>query len=261
LAQKEGALASNKKGNVEFYVRGNVLTFKRRDLSAESKRTFEYGDGNGIIKDVSVSYEDADNGASSGVASSGIDMQTGKPFKSKSTGADNKEATTGDKRLDFDVNSFLKTKKSTGPIDVAGVFNSGIGMGKDTDVGKHITIAALNKSDADLKTGGLQKQSAAKIMKLSITTEIDPTIESGQLITVYGLAQKHNGNWRIFKATHDVSSGGGESKLDCYRNGAKKSPTTTASTSAGKANTSQGNKEGNTTNKIRVYDENSKRLK
>ena len=247
LCISEGTKSSDAKGVWQYYVRGDILTFKQRDLSAKSERLFEYKNGDGIIKDVSVTYEDSNDGGSTSVSSAGVDIATGKPFKSEAKAADNKEAATGGGRLDFDVNANLLAKKQSPTAE--------------KDSGKVMNAPTLNKADADLKTGAMQKSKAAQIMKLSFSLELDPTISSGQIITVSGMAQKHSGNWIINKTIHTVSSGGGATAIECYRNGAKKSPTATGGTSGGTVNKSQGNKTGETKQDIRVFDENSKRLK
>lgn len=249
LAQKEGASNDDKKGVWDSYIRGDTLSFKQRDLSVASKRLFEYCNGDSIIKDISVNYEDSEDGASTSVKSSGIDMDTGKPFESITKSADSKAATTGDKFNNYDVNSVLKG--TTGGSNLSDVANAG----------KTLVVPSNNKKDSDSKTSKQSKEKSDKILKLTASLELDPTINSGDIVTFSGLAQKHNGNWCIKKTTHKIGGSDASTDIECYRNGSKTSSSNNSTKSEGEANKTVGDKDGKTSSQIRVFDENSKRLK
>jgi len=246
LAAKEGSEASDGKGTFEAFVRGKTLYFQKRDLSAKADRMLTYGDGDGVIKDFNISYEDASDGASESSSVSGIDVETGKPFSATAKAGDNKEATTGDKSLHFDVNGNLQ---------------AGLADAKSSSSGKTVAAPATTEAEAKSKAGAINKDAKAKIMKATIEVELDPTWEAGQIVTIAGVAQKHAGNWKIEKVTHKVDGSGGASSLECYRNGAKKSASTTKGANSGATNNSQGSENGQVKKELESYnfDVNGKR--
>ena len=229
LAEKEGSQSSDGKGTFEVFVRGKTLYFQKRDLSKKAERLLSYGEGNGVVKDFGISYEDSTDGASESATVSGIDTETGEAFSSTAKASDNKESTTGDKSLHFDVNGNLQ---------------NGLGDAKSASSGKTVAAPATKEEEAKDKAGAINKDAKAKIMKATIEVEFDPTWEAGQIVTVSGVAQKHAGNWKIEKVTQKVDGGGGATTLECYRNGAKKAASTTKDSNAGAANTTQGSESG-----------------
>lgn len=243
IAEKEGSGINENNGPVEVIVSGDTLKVERRDFNKKSKRTYEYANGNGEIVDISISYEDNNGGASTSTSSSGIDMETGQDFTSKATSEENKEASSGERRFDINADRLLDRTP------------------KEEEAGQTIVTPANNKQDADKKIGVAQKTAASKIMKLTMTLELDPTILAGEIITLSGVAQKHAGNWRVYKASHSVSSSA-STVLECYKNGAKKSSTSTVTNSAGNVNKTQGDTESTSSERtLRIFDQNSKRLK
>jgi len=242
LASKEGVKNDDTKGSIEVYVRGKILYFKYRDFNKQSRRTFTYNQAESLIVDLNVSYEDENNNASESVQSNGIDVNTGKTITSTAKATENKETSVGDNLAFFDVDSNLK-----------GTFSNY----KEVTAGKNTYTPANDKSELDTKVGSTHKKNTAKRLKLDLTIELDPTVEAGDIITIAGIAQKHNGNWRIEKVTHSVTSSPATTKIEAYKNATKKSVTTGNNKSTANKNTTQGKSAGTTSKKIYSYDENS----
>lgn len=242
LASKEGVDNSSDKGHIEVFVRGKTLYFKNRDFGKSSRRTFTYGNSESGIISLGITYEDEKDNAGESVQSSGVDVNTGKAFKSKSTAEENKETAVGENALFYDVDSNLKDTFSNR---------------KETTAGKTTYTPGNNKSETDKKVSDTHKKNTAKKLKLDMTIELDPTIDAGDIITVAGLAQLHSGNWRIEKVTHTVNGSPAQSKIEAYKNGTKKSMTTGDNKNSGSKNTTQGKTDGTTTKKIYNYDVNS----
>ena len=98
----------------------------------------------------------------------------------------------------------------------------------------------------------------ARTVAAAFVLELDPTVEAGDIITIAGIAQKHNGNWRIEKVTHSITGSPASTKIEAYKNATKKSITTGNNKTTASKNTTQGKSTGTTTKKIYSYDENSK---
>lgn len=254
LASSEGSIKSDKKGNISVWVTGKTLHFKRRDLSKKSQRTFTWMDGNGIMKDFNVTDKDDDSGKSNGVATGGIDLDTGEKFKSKAEKSENKEAATGLNPANFNVDGFIK--KNTGVLNMDKFIKDSFG----DLIGKQIAIAANNKVEADKKTGGHLKSGATSGLEFDAELELDPTIIADSMVTIAGVAKKHSGNWYVSKCVHEVNSSGGSTKISGPRNGSQAKTTTGNNKNAGDVNKTQGNTEGGIFEVIKNFTANGKIL-
>lgn len=247
LALKEGSDIADSKGSIEVYVRGSILNFKRRDLSKEASRLYEYNNGSGKVMSLEVTYEDTGSTPTQSVTSSGVDTETGEIFTAKVSKEDNAEATTGNKDVTFSVDGVLQSP-------IIGTDAEGVTSAIE---GQCITVPANNEADAKSKITNTQKDSVSKAMKLTIRTELDPTIEAGEMITVSGISQKHIGNWRIHKVRDTINGSGGITTITAYRNGAKKSGTVSDKDNTGDTNNTTGNTDEKVTKDLNVVTFNS----
>jgi phage protein D len=230
MALYEGSTTGSATGPVEVYVNGNTLYIKKRDLSVKSSRTFQYGDGNGQVKEFQTRYEGGDaGGAGTSSSISSIDYDSVQPFTSKADGTTNQETKTG-------------SKETTWQTDITNGISTEI-----TDVGKNVVKPVNNKADADDKIGAIQKGKGAKVLHCKLEIELDPTIVNGVIVTMAGVAKRHCGNWRAESVTHSIKGSGAFTILDCIKNGAEKSPTTNGGANEGDVNKTQGDKAGSTT--------------
>lgn len=251
VAEKEGVKKDAKKGGVEVYVRGNKLTFKQRDLAIEATKMYIYGDGNSTIKSVDVQYNDTGSSGTNEVQTSGIDTETGEAYTTKVTNEDNKEATTGPEDVVFDVGGVLKENNGTNFFTT---FDNQFVQGKTENV------PAENKEEAEKKISKNQKDSKVQAMTLTLTVELDPTINAGDIITLAGVSVKHIGNWRITKVNHIINNGGGKTVMECNRNGAKKTSSVGDKKTQGDVNDSKGNEDGSIEKELPIFDVNGNKL-
>jgi hypothetical protein len=239
LADTEGSKSADTKGPINVCVRGDTLYFTRRDLSVKSTRTFVYGDGDGPVISFKTNWEDAPAGSASVVSASGVDEDTGKVIKSEAKQGDNKETTTGESSVNFDVNGVLKNTTL-----------------QSEAVGKSVVVPAGSQGELDSVTGGIQKSKNAKVLKCTLEIDLDPTVEADIIITMAGVAKKHSGNWQIEKVVSKVDGGGGRTTLTGVKNGTMKSTTTDSSKNSGQQNKTQGDTDGKTEKEIKRFDTN-----
>lgn len=240
IAFQEGAKASDKKGNVKTYVKGDTIVFKREDLAKQSTRTYKYGDGNGVVVSAKITYEDDDKGgADAKVSTKGVDMETGEEFSSEIKKEDNQQENTQAK-VAFNVDAFKKgqvgQQEAGKPKIVMQTLQS------DPFVGIAFQMPANSKEDADKKITKANKAANSKKIKLTLITELDPTASADTIITMSGLAKKHSGNWLCKKLTHNIKGQDATSEWECYQ-----------TTSGGGTNKSQGKSDGGTTKKLPFF--------
>lgn len=192
------------KGAYEFYVRGNVLYFVKRDLSGDSKGTYTYTDGNGIVKSFRVrTREEGDgSGKSSGINSQGINPDTNELFDVKTDSKNTTETGLGDDMLHFDVMGELIPSNLVDMTKVEGSTNFSTGN-TDTDVKK--------------KASGKKLKSSKNEVTATLGLDLEPDRQAGDIITVAGVAIIHCGNWRVEKALHDITGNSGTS-LELVKN-------------------------------------------
>jgi len=247
LALQEGSAPSDQDGGKLVYAKNDTITFKNRDLSQDSVRLFNYADGDSGIIDLNISYDDVGTTATQGIQSSGVDSETGEAYNAKVTPDQNLEPVTGKEDVTFDVNGLI-----SGPQNI---LNS-----QGASAGDTMSVPADNKSEALNKIGQEQKQAKISSMKLEMTIELDPSLESGEIFTMTGLTQQHNGNWRIYKLLHRVMSDGGKTVIFGDRNGSKVSNTTEETENSGKVNDTVGPDESSTERDLITFDQNGNRI-
>lgn len=204
LTNKEGS-GSGKKGSWQFYLKGDTIYFVQRDLSKDSIRTFTYGNGDDIVRSFKPKYEQK-KGESEEVSSSGIDLDSNKAWTEKSNVSDSKETGVGVNKIVYDING--KVVKTL----------------TEMNTGKAIVPDSTKQSEEKKKVVSKQKDAELKELTASLSIEGDPLVESGKIITVAGVAQKHAGNWYIISVIHTVGNGGYMSDLKLNKNAAIKPP-------------------------------------
>lgn len=235
LAKSEPIQQSDTKGVWEFSINGDTLRFARRDYSIQSKRTFIYSPSNDTISELGFEFKDDSKGFE--LASNGVDKETGEPFNSKVSTDKNKEATTGDHNLNFDVNANLKQ----GIADAANLVK-----------GTATAAPADNKDEADGKNASLLASGTGE-MTVELVTPLDPTAHAGDIITITSVAKMHAGNWRITEVKHSITGSGALTTRHGSRNGAIGTAADGNNKNAGDANKTSGAKDGQTSKTVPQY--------
>ncbi|RUP38226.1 MAG: hypothetical protein EKK63_12665 [Acinetobacter sp.] len=224
LAKDEGA--DEKGGSYEFYVRGGTIYFTKRDFSKPSKRTFTYGDGTSVIS-FQPSFEQENEATSMSVTASGVDKDSGEAFTVKAEKPETKEVSLGKAPVNFDVDGF---KKNTNVVPT-----------KTTS--GNVVNSPGNKDAAKKVASGANRTASAVQLKATLKTELEPTIEAGEIITVNGVGKRYSGNWQIRKKTDDVTESPATSTFELIKNGTGK-PISKASSNAKTQNTTTGESQG-----------------
>jgi phage protein D len=233
LATKEG---------LKFYVRDNKIYFINRDLAKESKRVFTYGDPNGTVNRFRPQVKQKD-GSSNTVGAFGMDTDTNSLLKFFSNDDNTSESGLGKKFVNYDANG--------NQLQVS-----------DSDGGRHIVTPDNKQSEVKKKTESIKNDAMLDTMEAELVIELDPDIETEEIITIGGVAKKHEGNWYIKKVTNVITGSGGITTLDLKKNATNK----TVSSQSGdvkKVNNTVGQKNPDQTTKVGLvyYDENGKEIK
>lgn len=223
------------KGAFEFYVRGNTLYFVKRDLSGDSKATYIYQDGNGIVKGFRVQTREAGDGSgkSSDINSQGINPETNELFEVKSDSKNTTETGLGDDMLHFDVMGELIPSNL---VDMTKLEGS-----KDYSTGN-------TESDVKKKTSSKKLKSSKNEVTATLALDLEPDRKAGDIITMAGVAVIHLGNWRVEKAAHDVTGQSG-TVLELVKNAGNMGQGGTSGSSSNKStgeNSGNGNGDGTT---------------
>jgi phage protein D len=216
------------KGAYEFYVRGNTLYFVKRDLSGESKSTYTYTDGNGIVKGFKVATKEAGDGSgkSASIGTQGINPETNEVFDVKNDSKNTTETGLGDDMLHFDVMGELIPNNIVDMTKIEGSTNFSTGN-TDTDVKKKASSKKLKSSKNEVTA--------------TLSLDLEPERKAGDIISVAGVAVIHCGNWRVEKASHDVTPNSG-TMLELVKNAGNLGQ---GGSSSAASNTSTGDAAGN----------------
>lgn len=234
--------SSQRKGAFEFFIRGNTLYFKRRDLSKESIKTYVIGDPDGKVLDFSVDEEERSSGGNSEVSSSGINPETGEVFTEVANNESVKETALGNDMLNFDVNGILKP----------GLEDQSTRTGKTkyqpVDEDKKEVTQSIGKSKTDASMGGL---------KGTLELELDLSVKANEIISIAGVPEPDAGNWRTVTVKNKIDTSGGKTTITLDKNAAKRgrgrgSNGGNNSVTSGE-NTTSGSTDGKTTTEIGAY--------
>lgn len=208
LAKKEGdapvspltppALAGTGKGPFQVFVKGNTLTFARRDLKTDAEIKYLYSEGEGIVKSFRPSYEQSQDGASVAVESENINPDDMSGFESKMNDSEPKarESNLGQETINYDVN--------------------GVELGRSAV--KQVFTPSTDQEEADNFGSALKKEGTMGELVGTMDLDLDPSVQSDRIITMGGVARIHQGNWYIKKATHTISKGTASTTLDLAKN-------------------------------------------
>lgn len=193
LALKEG---------LKFHVRDNKIYFIDRKLDKEAKRIYTFGDPNGVVRRFRPEIKQSD-GSSDNVAASGIDTDKNTLLKLFSNDKNTDEPGLGKRYVNYDANG--------NELQIS-----------DSDGGKHLITPENKQSDIKNKTDSIKKDAMLNTMEAELVIELDPDIIVEDIITMGGVAKKHDGNWYVAKATHVITGSGGVTTLSLSKNATHK---------------------------------------
>ena len=185
------------------YVRNKTLYYVAEGNHKKARKAYDYKNADGGIIKFSSNFSEASpkaQGATSTTAASFDPLAK----KSVSVKADAKTETTD-----------AKTGNKT--VNPSTVFNQNADV-----IGKKIITPPANKGTTtaqDKNTGVANSEKKAKILKASLTVELDPLIEPNDIITISGVFKRDVGNWLIVSVAHEIGGSGGITTMQLSKNG------------------------------------------
>jgi len=232
LATKEG---------FRFFVKDNTIYFTDRDLSKKAKRSYTYGDPDGVVRRFRPQVKQTD-GSNNTVGALGIDEETNSLFEIFSNNDNSKESGLGKRYVNYDANG--------NELQVS-----------DSDGGKHLVTPDNKRSAVKKKTDKVKNDAMLDTMEADLVIELDPDVETDEIITVGGVAKKHEGNWFVEKVVHVITGSGGVTTLSLNKNATNKK-LSDQSGDVSKVNNTVGAEDPGSTKKIDLvyYDANGKEI-
>lgn len=222
--------------NRYLHVSNNVLYFTERKLDGKSSVTYTYRDGNSKVVSFKIKNKGIESlGVSSGAKVSRVNTETNETMQVETKPNETGTSALG-KFLDiFDINSLFGSEKATNTVT-------------------HTT------NDKDVLKNKLDKQVAESQLNAiegTLTLEGEPNLKEGMIITIAGLAQKHNGNYFVTTVKHSISDSGYETVATVKKNATNK-PITNNKELADKVNSTTGTTDVNSKAALKVvnYDVN-----
>lgn len=205
-------------GSYMFYIDNDVLCFVKRDLKQKSKITYKYGEN--IVKFLPKMKEAQQSGASTGA-----EVKNVNPFDlSTLTGkADSKT---------------VKDNVTMGAQGVETVMRDA--NGNIINTVKNISAPVRDKNEATNIASSKNKKANAKALTATLDVDGNPLLMANDIISIEGVARRHEGNWYVTKAVHKVDKTYTVS-MELDKNGTNKSVKSGAGTNSD-VNKTQGDK-------------------
>ena len=243
-----------KRENLVFRVTGETLILEKRDLLKESIKTYTWG------KDIisfhpKIKYSKQDS-SSQKTTSFSLNPQTNAIQKSEAKSDDKDKEKLGEYDIKFDINSENGTK----------VFPTKKAESEKSEDGK-LVQGSVDKTENDGLVNKIQEDKSLGNITATLVVVGNPILKAGQVLTIAGVAKKHEGNWKIMTVKSDVTAGSYyKTTCELKRNATNKSVTNTqpdkASTKSQPVNDSQGSTQINAAqSEVVMFDQNGKRIK
>jgi len=267
-------LASKEKdGSYIFYVSDEELHFEKVNYSVSSRITFTYG-----VDVVKFSPKFKESEQKGGGKSSTV--KSFDPMNKKASDTTVTPTTAvGSKLGEWDVNG---SAKSSSTLGAGGINSQSLPAGKTDFKGlvKSVTDAkdldkkgenettnvilptknteegkdAANKLQKTGGNPGKGKSGGSKILTATLDIAGNPLLKPGDIITMAGVAKRHQGNWYVEKVSHTITAGSAyTTSLEMHKNGTGKS-NTKDSEKSDDVNKTVGDKTGSTSKTIASND-------
>jgi phage protein D len=242
-----------KKENLVFRVSGETLILEKRDLLQESIKTYTWGvDIISFEPKVQKSKQDT---SSQKVQSISINPQTNEVQKSEAKSEDKDKEKLGEYDVQYDANGENKKVIPKKKAEVE----------KSEDV--KLVQGSVDKAQNDGLVNKLQEDKSLGNITATLVVAGNPILRAAQVLTIAGVAKKHEGNWQITNVKSDISQGSFyKTTLELKRNATNKAvgnvQTDKATSKSQPVNTTQGStKTDDAQSKILKFDQNGKAIK
>lgn len=187
-------LVEREEGDMHFYVRDKTVHLKKIDYGKSSYKTFRYNSNKGDLLSFNPKSEELykETGSIETEVIS-IDPITNEPIVAKAN-----DSNTSSKKLGTYSHHFNQNGE---PIATAA---SGGADSKKT--GDRVVMPAPSQKVAENAAIQAKRRSEKSNMTADAEIEGDPTCFSDQIITIAGVAKKHEGNWYIERVNHSIST-------------------------------------------------------
>ncbi len=242
-----------KRENLVFRVSGETLFLEKRDLLKESIKTYTWGvDIISFVPKVKHSQQDS---SSQKIQSNSVNLKDNTIQKSEAKADDKEKEKLGDYVVEVDANGNKKKVFPTKKQETA----------KTEDV--KMVVGKADKTQNDGIVNRQQEDKSLSDVTATLVVEGNPLLEENQVLTIAGVAKKHEGNWKIISVKQNPSQGGGyTTSLELKKNATNKPVANTLpdkSTSKNQeVNKSTGTAQDNeSTSKVLKFDQNGKPIK
>lgn len=225
---------------MNFYIQNDTLYFTRKKLDATPRRTYTRrpASANNELLFFKPQYTKDGKGETDTVKAFTINSETNEVIESSG---------------DLNSKTVLASQETSGrKYDVDANL-------LDSDTGKNIFIPGDDKEQVGSKVQQKQSEAATKELKAEIKTIGDPYAHPDSIITIKGVAKRHQGNWYVDEVTHVIARGGYYCDQSANKN-TTKSAESAASANAEVGIDGDGPNGGAATENIRRYDVNANEL-
>lgn len=241
-----------KRENLVFRVSGETLFLEKRDLLKESIKTYTWGvDIISFVPKIKHSQQDS---SSQTVKSSTVNLKDNSIQTSEAKADDKEKEKLGDYIVQVDANGNNKKILPTKKVEAA----------KTEDV--KMVVGTADKTQNDGIVNRQQEDKSLGDVTATLVVEGNPTLEENQVLTIAGVAKKHEGNWKVISVKHNPSTSGYTTTLELKKNATNKPVGNTlpdkASSKSQEVNKTTGTtQENESTTKVLKFDSNGNPIK
>lgn len=244
-----------KRENLVFRVSSETLFLEKRDLLKESIKTYTWGtDIISFVPKVKHSQQDS---SSQKIQSNSVNLKDNTVQTSEAKADDKEKEKLGDYVIQVDANGnkkkvFPTKKEETAKND------------KTEDV--KLVQGKADKTQNDGIVNRQQEDKSLGDVTATLVVEGNPILEENQVLTIAGVAKKHEGNWKIISVKHNPSTSGYTTTLELKKNATNKPVGNTlpdkATSKNQEVNKSTGTtQENESTTKVLKFDQNGNPIK
>ncbi|WP_338761860.1 hypothetical protein WAF17_16415 [Bernardetia sp. ABR2-2B] len=242
-----------KKENLVFRVSGETLVLEKRNLLKDSIKTYTWG------KDIisfnpKIKYTKQDS-SSQKITSYSINPQTNEIQKSEAKSDDKDKEKLGEYEIKVDANG---NERKVFPIKKT--------ESETSEDGKLIQ-GSIDKSENDGLVNRIQEDKSLSNVTATLVVVGNPLLEENQVLTIAGVAKKHEGNWKIISVKDSIVAGDYyKTTCELRKNATSKSVTNVQPDKASSKNQEVNKTQGSTVvnkaqSEVVIFDENGKRIK
>jgi phage protein D len=182
-----------KKENLVFRVSGETLILEKRNLLKDSIKTYTWG-VDIISFNPKIKYSKQDS-SSQNIQSNSVNPQTNEIQKSEAKIEDKDKEKLGEYIVQVDANGKERKVFPTKKAETE----------KSEDV--KLVQGSTDKAQNDGLVNKIQEDKSLGDITATLVVEGNPILQANQILTIAGVAKKHEGNWKITSVKTDIAAG------------------------------------------------------